>query len=95
MEIFEVLVARMAPKEVELGPQHSHGVSISRHGNSPGNLRGDPGHGVHIEDVYVVEALLSIVASEHVELSAHARHSVTGSGGGLLPADLGLAPDKA
>ena len=65
MQVLQMLVSRVAAEEEELGPQDSHRVSISRHGQSSLHLGRDPSHGVQVEDVDVVEALLSVVAAEH------------------------------
>eukprot|EP00355_Strombidium_rassoulzadegani_P005538 CAMPEP_0168619240 /NCGR_PEP_ID=MMETSP0449_2-20121227/6495_1 /TAXON_ID=1082188 /ORGANISM="Strombidium rassoulzadegani, Strain ras09" /LENGTH=84 /DNA_ID=CAMNT_0008660159 /DNA_START=801 /DNA_END=1055 /DNA_ORIENTATION=+ len=59
VQILEVLVSGVAAKEVQLFSEDSHGVSISSHGEVAVDLGRDPGHGVQVQNVDVVEALFT------------------------------------
>lgn len=54
-------------------------MRVSGHRDHTLNFGLDPGHRVQVQDVDVVEALISIVPSKHVELATHPAHRVAGS----------------
>ena len=65
-------------------------MGVASHWDHAGNLRLNPSHRVKVQDVDIVETLISIVAAEHVQLPADAAHGMTGPCGRLLSADLRL-----
>ena len=66
MEVLEMLVTRVASEEVEFIAKNCHCVRISGHGDHSGNLWLNPSHGIEIENVDIVEALVAVVAPKHV-----------------------------
>ena len=66
MKVLEMLVSGVAPEEIELVAEHCHCVCISCHWDHSGNLWLNPGHSIEIENVDIIEALVAIVAPEHV-----------------------------
>ena len=77
MKILKMFISRMPSEQIEFRPQDCHCVCISCHGLHSWHLWLDPSHGVQIEDVDVVEALVAVVAAKHVELPADSRHRMT------------------
>lgn len=94
MQIFQMLVARMPPKQVELTSKHSHCVSISRHRERPLNLWWDPAHSIQVEYINIVEAFLSIVPTEHKKFSANSWHCMACPSCRLLTTYLRNVPHK-
>jgi len=90
-----MLIAGMSSEEIKFVTKDCHGVGIASHRDHAGNLRLDPSHCVEVENVNIIEALVAIVPSEHVKLASDPTHSVTGTGRGLLSADLRFGPNKA
>ena len=79
VQVFEMFISRMPPKQVEFVPKNGHSVRISSHRDHTGDLRLNPSHCVQVQDVYVIKALVSVIASKHVQLSAYTAHSVAGA----------------
>ncbi len=51
-------------------------MRISSHRLHSRDLRFDPCHSVQIQNVDIVEALVTVIAAEHVQFAAHSGHSV-------------------
>jgi len=57
-------------------------------------LRLNPSHGVQVEYVNVIKALVAIIATKHVQFASNSAHRVASPGRWLLPADFRLGPDE-
>ena len=68
----------MATEQVQFVTEDCHRVGVPRHGDHAGNLRLNPGHSVHVENVDVIETFVAIISSKHVQFSPNSRHRVAG-----------------
>ena len=71
VQIGQVLVARMASKEIQFISKHCHSVGIPRHRDHTRDLRLNPSHRVHVENVDVIETLIAVVLDESNEPDKH------------------------
>lgn len=84
----------MSAEQVKFVPKNGHRVRIAGHWDHSRHLRLNPGHSIQVQNVYVIEALVAIVTTKHVQLTTDSAHSMAGSSGRLLTAHLRLGPYK-